>query len=144
MTSCTEGEIKFCTWLREISSCSCLTVLSGPAWVLLSKKNKSLFPPLYIRNSVLYRLCGTERIWGKYGEYLGKNQHITHFFPRSCQKIPHPHNISAFTPTISPKIVNISEFSLFVPHSKINILSTNQDCVNGFLSKKFSHFKVGR
>ena len=26
-----------CTWLREISSCSCLTVLPGPAWVLLSK-----------------------------------------------------------------------------------------------------------
>ena len=44
----TEGDIKVCTWLREICSCSCLTVLSGPAWVLLSKKNKPLFPPLYI------------------------------------------------------------------------------------------------
>ena len=33
----TEGEIKVCTWLRELSSCSCLTVLPGPAWVLLSK-----------------------------------------------------------------------------------------------------------
>ena len=43
----TEGEIKVCTWLREISSCSCLTVLPGPAWVLLSKTNKPLFPPLY-------------------------------------------------------------------------------------------------
>ena len=29
--------IKACTWLREISSCSCLTVLPGPAWVLLNK-----------------------------------------------------------------------------------------------------------
>ena len=25
------------TWLREIDSCSCLTLLPGPAWVLLSK-----------------------------------------------------------------------------------------------------------
>ena len=39
----TEGKIKVCTWLREISSCSCLTVLPGPAWVLLSKKY-ILFP----------------------------------------------------------------------------------------------------
>ena len=43
----TEGEIKVCTWLREISSCSCLTVLPGPAWVLLSKTNQPLFSPLY-------------------------------------------------------------------------------------------------
>ena len=45
--SFTEGEINVCTWLREIYSCSCLTVLPGPAWVLLSKTNKPLFPPLY-------------------------------------------------------------------------------------------------
>ena len=32
-----EGEIKVCTRLCEISFCSCLTVLLGPAWVLLSK-----------------------------------------------------------------------------------------------------------
>ena len=33
----TRTEIRFnlCTWLGEISSCSCLTVLPGPAWVLL-------------------------------------------------------------------------------------------------------------
>ena len=43
--SCTEGEIKVCTRLRDISSCSCLT---GPSWVLLSKTNKPLFPPLYM------------------------------------------------------------------------------------------------
>ena len=48
---CTEGEIKVCTWLREISSCSCLTVLPGPAWVLLSKTCKPLFTPLYMRFS---------------------------------------------------------------------------------------------
>ena len=30
----TEGEIKVCTWLREISSCYCLTVLPG-AWPCL-------------------------------------------------------------------------------------------------------------
>ena len=26
-----------CMWLREISSCSCLTFLTGPAWLLLNK-----------------------------------------------------------------------------------------------------------
>ena len=42
----TEGKLKVCTWLREISSCSCLTVLPGPAWVLLSKTYKPFFAPL--------------------------------------------------------------------------------------------------
>ena len=37
-------------WLREISSCSCLTALPCPAWVLLSETNKPLFPPLYRAN----------------------------------------------------------------------------------------------
>ena len=31
----TERQIKVCTWLRENSFCSCLTVLSCPAWVML-------------------------------------------------------------------------------------------------------------
>ena len=44
----TERQIKVCTWLREISSCSCLTALPGPAWVLLSKTYKPLFTPLYV------------------------------------------------------------------------------------------------
>ena len=43
----TEGVIKVCTWLREISSCSCLTVLPGPAWVLLIKTCSPLLTPLY-------------------------------------------------------------------------------------------------
>ena len=34
---CTEGRFNLCTWLGEICSCSCLTVLPGPAWVLLNK-----------------------------------------------------------------------------------------------------------
>ena len=37
-----------CTWLREFSSCSCLTALPGPAWVLLSKIYKSFAGSLYI------------------------------------------------------------------------------------------------
>ena len=37
ISCCTERQIKVCMWLREISSCSCLTFLPGPAWVLLSK-----------------------------------------------------------------------------------------------------------
>ena len=35
------------TWLREISSCSCLNFLPGPAWVLLSKICKDFFSALY-------------------------------------------------------------------------------------------------
>ena len=34
---CTEMRFNLCTWLGEIYSCSCLTVLPGPAWVLLNK-----------------------------------------------------------------------------------------------------------
>ena len=33
----TEMRFIICTWFGEISSCSCLTVLPGPAWVLLNK-----------------------------------------------------------------------------------------------------------
>ena len=33
----TEMRFILCTWLGEISSCSCLAVLPGPAWVLLNK-----------------------------------------------------------------------------------------------------------
>ena len=32
----TEPEIMVCTWLGELCYCSCLPVLPGPAWVLLS------------------------------------------------------------------------------------------------------------
>ena len=35
------------TWLREISSCSWLTFVPGPAWVLLSKIYKVFFSSLY-------------------------------------------------------------------------------------------------
>ena len=34
------------TWLQDISSCSCLTFLPGPAWVLLSKICKDFFSAL--------------------------------------------------------------------------------------------------
>ena len=46
----TEPGIKACTWLGEISSCSCLTVLPGPAWLLLNKIYMSLFWALYRLN----------------------------------------------------------------------------------------------
>ena len=49
--TCTEHPENVCTWLREMSSCPCLTVLPGPAWVLLSNTNKPLFPPLYCTNN---------------------------------------------------------------------------------------------
>ena len=48
--TCTDGKIKVCMWLREISSCSCLTVLPGPAWLLINKICIPLFRALYTRN----------------------------------------------------------------------------------------------
>ena len=45
---CTERQIKVSTRLHEISSCSCLSVLPGPAWVLLNKICKPLFAPQYL------------------------------------------------------------------------------------------------
>ena len=33
----TDMRFNLCTWLGEISSCSCLIILPGAAWVLLSK-----------------------------------------------------------------------------------------------------------
>ena len=44
---CTEALEMVCTWLREISSCSCLTLPLGPAWVLLSKIYKPFLGSLY-------------------------------------------------------------------------------------------------
>ena len=41
--ACTKPGIKVYMWLREFSSCSCLTVLPGPAWLLLNK----IFIPLF-------------------------------------------------------------------------------------------------
>ena len=43
----TEPGIKACMWLREISSCSCLTVLPERAWLLLNKICIPLFRALY-------------------------------------------------------------------------------------------------
>ena len=40
---CTEMRYILCTWFGEISSCSCLTVLPGPAWVLINKICKEFF-----------------------------------------------------------------------------------------------------
>ena len=58
----------YTTWLREFSSCSCLTVLPGPAWVLLSKKYL-LFPgamsifsqrPTKLATSLIFRNNGEQ------------------------------------------------------------------------------------
>ena len=38
-------------WLQEISPCSCLTVLPGPASVLLSKTNKPFYPSVIVNFS---------------------------------------------------------------------------------------------
>ena len=43
----TEPRKSLGTWLREMSSCSCLTFLPGPASVLLSKICKDFFSALY-------------------------------------------------------------------------------------------------
>ena len=44
---CTEMRFILCTWFGEIYSCSCLTVLPGPAWVLLNKICTELISSLY-------------------------------------------------------------------------------------------------
>ena len=36
-SACTEMRFNLGTWFGEMSSCYCLTVLPGPAWVLLNK-----------------------------------------------------------------------------------------------------------
>ena len=43
----TEPRKSLGTWLREIYTCSCLTFLPGPAWVLLNKICKDFFSALY-------------------------------------------------------------------------------------------------
>ena len=54
----TEPRKSLGTWLREMSSYSCLTFLPGPAWVLLSKICKDFFTALYSissRYSITFR-----------------------------------------------------------------------------------------
>ena len=51
-----------CTWLGEISSCSFLTVLPGPAWVLLNKFCKEYISSLYVLGE-LTNLLGSARIY---------------------------------------------------------------------------------
>ena len=50
---CTELRKSLGRWLREISSCSCLTFLPGPAWVLLSKICKYFFSALYRTSRII-------------------------------------------------------------------------------------------
>ena len=45
--TCTETNKKAFTWLREYSSCSCLTALPGSSWVLLSKTYMPFSSPLH-------------------------------------------------------------------------------------------------
>ena len=61
----TESGIKACTWLREISSCSCLTVLPSPAWLLLNKMCIPLFRALYICQRHHFHPAGRRRtkVW---------------------------------------------------------------------------------
>ena len=50
------------TWLREISSCSSLTFLPGPAWVLLSKICKDYLSALYIKHNKNAKLSNSLHI----------------------------------------------------------------------------------
>ena len=51
----TEHRLKACMWLQEISSCSCLTFLPGPAWLLLNKICTPFIRSLYTRQSNIMR-----------------------------------------------------------------------------------------
>ena len=82
----TEHPENVCMWLREISSCSCLTVLPGPAWVLLSKIY-TLFPgALYIvylrRQDASSRLVLLSflriKVWCKKGSDLRTRSNVRH------------------------------------------------------------------
>ena len=59
-------------WLREISSCSCLTVLPGPAWVMLSKtKQTFISPSVQFQVGILleHSLCSKRiQIWNCFWE----------------------------------------------------------------------------
>ena len=49
LQGCTTGsDLKVLMWLRAFSSCSRLTALPGPAWVLLSKTFKPFRPTQYM------------------------------------------------------------------------------------------------
>ena len=56
----TEAPEKACTWLGEISSCSCITFLPCPAWVLLSKIYKQFLGSLYLPASFPLALSGRD------------------------------------------------------------------------------------
>ena len=65
-----------------MSSCSCLTVLPGPPWVLLSKTYKPLFSPLYTHVGFLL----SDAIFPRSGyiatsTVMGRSEH---FMGRSC------------------------------------------------------------
>ena len=55
----TEMRFILCTWFGEISSCSCLTVLPGPAWVLLNKICKYQISSLYIGDGMRRQVDST-------------------------------------------------------------------------------------
>ena len=67
----TEPGIKVCAWLREISSCSCLTVLPGPACLLLNKICVPFFRTLYMLQHPMLSLWNLTyiRIDERYHEY---------------------------------------------------------------------------
>ena len=83
---------KACTWLGEISSCSCLTFLTGPGWVLLSKIYKPFPGSLYLRNRTRtffflrrFTVCMTCRRLDDYS-------HFFHVFVHNAQLL-----LSSFT-----------------------------------------------
>ena len=94
---CTEPEMKVCAWLREILSCSYLTVLSGPAWVLLSKTNTSSYPKpkptLYVlRRNVLFIQTHLETAATmkrrRETSNLGAKRTVSRFSPSSPSLLP--------------------------------------------------------
>ena len=77
----TEPRKSLGTWLREISSFSCLTFLPGPAWVLLSKICKDFFSALYNpRNLDFEDRFG---FWGILCNYRGVNKGLYFLLSRT-------------------------------------------------------------
>ena len=63
-TTCTEMSEIICTWLREVCSCCSLTVLPGPAWVLLNHVlQRILLISVELRYDEVQLLVGYKLLW---------------------------------------------------------------------------------
>ena len=79
------------TWLREISSCSCLTFLPNPAWVLLSKICKDFFSALYTNHCSRERYSPSSQAFSLYTRMtLGTTTEVSRSTSATTNECPLP------------------------------------------------------